>query len=309
MKFAPSLLVLAVASGMSFSAMADVKLYGKANLTVQSTDEGEGSFTELKSNESRFGIRGGEQITDGLEAVYQFEFMVDVSDADSKNGKDNITARNQFLGLKGKYGLIALGRDYSALRKSQGKVDQFNDLEGDFKNVFKGEVRTGNAIHYSSSSFNGFRAYATYVVEDNAEGDNTYSAALTYGDRSLKESKFYAAIAGDYEMEGYDILRATFATKLAGVKLGAMYQTQERIEDNVEGDGFLVSAAYDINKFTLKAQYQTLDSDDGFDKSGYSIGADYNLHKSTRLFAFYTDYDYKLKEDNSYVGLGLEYKF
>ena len=309
MKFAKSSLLLAAISGVSFSAFADVEVYGKANITAQSSDEGEGSFTELKSNESRFGIKGGEKINDGLEVIYQFEFKVDVSDADSKGDDDNITARNQFVGLKGSYGMLTAGRDYSALRKSQGKIDQFNDLEGDLKNVFRGEVRTGNALHYTSNSINGFRTYATYVVEDNAEGDNSYSAAVTYGDSRLKESKFYAAIAGDYEMEGHDIIRASVATKVAGVKLGAMYQSQERLIDKVDADGFLVSAAYDINQFTLKAQYQTLDSDDGLDKSGYSIGADYNLNKNTRLFTFYTDYDYALKNDASYLALGLEYKF
>lgn len=309
MKFAKSSLLLALFSGVSFSAMADVTVYGKANITVQNSDEGEGSFTELKSNESRFGIRGGEKINDGLEAVYQFEFKVDVSDADSKGDEDNITARNQFLGLKGTYGMLTAGRDYSALRKSQGKIDQFNDLEGDLKNVFKGEVRTGNAIHYTSNSINGFQAFATYVVEDNAEGDNSYSVALTYGDKGLKKSNFYAGIAADYEMEGHDIIRATAATKLAGIKLGAMYQTQERIIDNNEADGFLVSAAYDINKITLKAQYQTLDSDDGLDKTGYTVGADYHLNKATRLMVFYTDYDYKLKDDTSYLAFGMEYKF
>lgn len=309
MKFTKSSLLLAVVSGLSFSAFADVHVYGKANVTVQSSDEGEGSFTELKSNESRFGIKGGEKINDGLEAVYQFEFKVDVSDADSKGDDDNITARNQFVGLKGSYGMLTAGRDYSALRKSQGKIDQFNDLEGDLKNVFKGEVRTGNALHYTSNSINGFKAFATYVVEDNVAGDNSYSAAVTYGDRSLKESKYYAGVGVDYEMEGYDIWRATFATKLAGVKLGAMYQSQERMVDDNEADGFLVSAAYDINKITLKAQYQTLDSDDGFDKTGYSIGADYHLNKATRLLVFYTDYDYKLSGDHNYLAFGMEYKF
>lgn len=309
MNFAKSGLFIAVFSSLSFSALADVDVYGKANVTLQSSDEGEGSFTELKSNESRFGIKGGEKINDGLEVVYQFEFKVDVSDADSKGDEDNITARNQFVGLKGSYGMLTAGRDYSALRKSQGKIDQFNDLEGDLKNVFKGEVRTGNALHYTSNSLNGFQAFATYVVEDNEDGDNSYSAALTYGDKSLKDSKFYAAVAGDYEMEGHDIIRATIATKVAGIKLGAMYQTQERIIDKNEADGFLVSAAYDIEKVTLKTQYQTLESDDGLDKSGYSVGADYNLNKATRLFVFYTDYDYKLKGDANYLAFGMEYKF
>ncbi|MDX1361919.1 MAG: porin, partial [Pseudoalteromonas tetraodonis] len=96
MKFAKSSLCLALLSGLSFNALAEVDIYGKANVTVQSSDDGEGSFTEIKSNASRFGLKGSEKITDGLEAVYKFEFQVDVSDADSKgDNDDNISARNQ----------------------------------------------------------------------------------------------------------------------------------------------------------------------------------------------------------------------
>ena len=98
MKFAKSSLFLALFGGLSFSALADVDVYGKANVTVQSSDDGEGSFTEIKSNNSRFGLKGSEKITEGLEAVYKLEFGVDVSDADSKgDNDDNITARNQYV--------------------------------------------------------------------------------------------------------------------------------------------------------------------------------------------------------------------
>ena len=139
MNFVKSSLCVALVSGLSFSAFADVDVYGKANVTVQSSDDGEGSFTEIKSNASRFGLKGSEKITDGLEAVYKFEFQVDVSDADSKgDNDDNISARNQYVGLKGAYGQVVVGRNDTALKQSQGKLDLFNDLEGDIKNVFKG---------------------------------------------------------------------------------------------------------------------------------------------------------------------------
>ena len=82
MKFVKSSLCVALLSGLSFNVLADVDVYGKANVTVQSTDDGEGSFTEIKSNSSRFGLKGSEKITDGLEAVYKFEFQVDVTDAE-----------------------------------------------------------------------------------------------------------------------------------------------------------------------------------------------------------------------------------
>ncbi|WP_053909716.1 porin [Pseudoalteromonas sp. SW0106-04] len=308
MRFAPSALVFAVAAGLPFYASADVNIYGKANVTVQSSDEGEGSFTEIKSNASRLGFKGSEGIADGLDVVYKLEFQVDLSDADSKGDKDNITARNQYVGLKGNFGQIVIGRNDTALKQSQGKVDLFSDLEGDIKNVFKGENRLGDSVTYTSNSLNGFKVIASYIAEDDTDADNGYSVALTYGDKGLKKSNVYAAIAADSEVKGYDILRATVGTKVAGIKLGAMYQTQEPAAGGEDSDGFLVSAAYAIDKTVLKAQYQTMDFA-GNDRNAMTAGVDYKFNKSTKLFGFYTKFDDDASADEDYLAVGMEYKF
>ncbi|URQ98186.1 porin [Pseudoalteromonas sp. SCSIO 43095] len=310
MKFAKSSLCLALLSGLSFNALAEVDIYGKANVTVQSSDDGEGSFTEIKSNASRFGLKGSEKITDGLEAVYKFEFQVDVSDADSKgNNDDNISARNQYVGLKGAYGQVVVGRNDTALKQSQGKLDLFNDLEGDIKNVFKGENRLGDSITYTSKSYEGFKVLATFIAEDDVDADNGYSMAVTYGDSALKKSAVYAAIAADSEVNGYDVVRATVQGKIEDFRVGAMYQTQEKVDGSAEADGYLVNAAYLMGSNTFKMQYQTMDFDDSDDKSAISVGVDHKLNKNLKIFGFYSSFDMDNNVDQDYLGLGMEYKF
>jgi predicted porin len=310
MKFAKSSLCLALLSGLSFNALAEVDIYGKANVTVQSSDDGEGSFTEIKSNASRFGLKGSEKITDGLEAVYKFEFQVDVSDADSKgDNDDNISARNQYVGLKGAYGQVVVGRNDTALKQSQGKLDLFNDLEGDIKNVFKGENRLGDSITYTSKSYEGFKVLATFIAEDDVDADNGYSMAVTYGDSALKKSAVYAAIAADSEVNGYDVVRATVQGKIEDFRVGAMYQTQEKVDGSAEADGYLVNAAYLMGSNTFKVQYQTMDFDDSDDKSAISVGVDHKLNKNLKIFGFYSSFDMDNNVDQDYLGLGMEYKF
>lgn len=310
MKFAKSSLCLALLSGLSFNALAEVDIYGKANVTVQSSDDGEGSFTEIKSNASRFGLKGSEKITDGLEAVYKFEFQVDVSDADSKgDNDDNISARNQYVGLKGAYGQVVVGRNDTALKQSQGKLDLFNDLEGDIKNVFKGENRLGDSITYTSKSYEGFKVLATFIAEDDVDADNGYSIAVTYGDSALKKSAVYAAIAADSEVNGYDVVRATVQGKIEDFRVGAMYQTQEKVDGSAEADGYLVNAAYLMGSNTFKMQYQTMDFDDSDDKSAISVGVDHKLNKNLKIFGFYSSFDMDNNVDQDYLGLGMEYKF
>ncbi len=305
MKLTKSSLLLAVISGLSFSAFADVHVYGKANVTVQSSDDGDESFTEVKSNASRIGFQGSEKLREGLEAVYKFEFQVNVSD----DSKDTFTSRNQYVGLQGSFGQLVIGRNDTALKQSQGKLDLFNDLEGDIKNLFKGDNRLSDTVTYSSNDFNGLKVLATYVAEKDSEGENGYSLALTYGDSGLKKSKLYASIAADSEVNGYDVIRASLQGKVADIKLGAMYQKQEKVDGTGEADGYLVNAAYTLNSNTFKLQYQTIDFKDGDNNSAISVGVDHKFTKNIKLFGFYSTYDLESDVDQDYIALGMEYKF
>ena len=139
-----------------------------------------------------------------------------------------------------------LGRNDTALKQSQGKLDLFNDLEGDIKNLFKGENRLSDTVTYSSKDLSGFKVLATYVAEKDSDGDSGYSLALTYGDAGLKKSNVYASIAADSEVNGYDVVRATVQGKVADIKLGAMYQSQEKVDGSGDADGYLVNAAYTL---------------------------------------------------------------
>ena len=309
MKLTKTALALSLLSAFTFQANAEVDVYGKANVSVQSSDDGAGSVTEIKSNASRFGFKGSEKLDSGLEVIYKLEFQVDVSDADSKGDKDNITARNQYVGLKGNFGEVVIGRNDTALKQSQGKLDQFNDLEGDIKVLFKGEKRLGDSISYKSPSFNGFRVLGSFIAEDSEEGENGFSTALTYGDAGLKESTIYAAIAADSEVNGYDTVRFTVQGKVADFKLGAMYQTQEKVDGSAEADGYLLNAAYKLGNATLKAQYQVIDFDAGDKVDGVSVGVDYKLAKNAKVYGFYSTFDADNQVEKDYLGLGIEYKF
>ena len=232
-----------------------------------------------------------------------------MSDADSKGDKDNISARNQYVGFKGSFGQVVIGRNDTALKQAQGKLDLFNDLEGDIKNTFKGENRLGNSVSYASNSYEGFKVLASFIAEDDKDAKNGYSVALTYGDAGLKKSAVYAAVAADSEVNGYDVVRATVQGKIEDFRLGAMYQTQEKVDGSAEADGYLLNAAYLMGSNTFKVQYQTMDFDDSDDKSAVSVGVDHKLNKNLKVFGFYSSFDMDNNVDQDYLGLGMEYKF
>ena len=308
MKHTYNKIAVALLSSLSMSAFAaDVDIYGKANLSLQSSDEGEGSFTEVKSNASRIGLKGTHDLGDGLTVIYKAEFQVDL-DGDSAKG-DSITDRNQYVGLAGSFGEVLLGKNDTMLKQSQGKVDLFSDLNGDIKNLWKGENRMADTISYKSPKFNDFRVGVTYIAEDSVDAEDGVSVAVFYGDKKLKKSKVFASVAVDSEVKGYDITRATVQGKVGGVVLGAMVQTQEKIDGSAEMDGYMVSAKYKMDKVTFKGQYQAANFDGGDDKSGITVGADYSLAKSTKVYTFYTSFDMDSGEDQDYLAAGIEYKF
>ena len=305
---------LAAASTTPVNASEPLTVYGKLNVTAQSNDVKNESETTIQSNSSRLGVKGKFELSSSLKAFYTIEYEVDTGD----DSKENFKARNQFVGLKGYFGAVSVGRNDTMLKQSQGKIDQFNDLSADLKRLFKGENRLAQTATYLSPSFSGFKFGVTYAASgdgDQLEQDG-YSLAAMFGDAKLKKSPIYAAIAYDSDVKGYEVVRATVQGKIAGLMLGGMYQQEEKVYEMTgdtvnpfNGDsytGYLFNAAYTINAVVLKAQYQDMEEKG----DSWSIGGDYKLAKPTKLFAFYSSRTYEDKDnEDNFLGLGLEHKF
>ncbi|MCE9678101.1 porin [Shewanella sp. AS1] len=316
--FSKSLLASALASTtlisvttVSAQAAEPLTVYGKLNVTAQSNDVDDEATTTIQSNASRFGVKGDFELSSDLQAFYTVEYEVNTGD----EAKENFLARNQFVGLKGGFGAFSVGRNDTMLKVSQGKVDQFNDLSGDLKNLFKGENRIEQTATYITPSFGDFKVGVTYAAEGAASqyAQDGFSVAAMYGDAKLKNTPIYASVAYDSDVKGYEVLRATVQGKIADLVIGGMYQQEEETFDKngdpVTGDsksGYLFSAAYTISAVVLKAQFQDME-DKG---DSWSVGADYKLGKPTKLLAFYTNTSFESKTtDDSFFGVGLEHKF
>lgn len=329
MNFVKSAVAASMLLGFAGSAVAadvPVSVYGKLNVTFENVDKGD-SQTELKSNASRVGVKGAAALSDDLEAVYQMEWEVNATDQSHANSsEDQFKARNTFVGLKGSFGTALVGRNDTMLKQSQGNVDQFNDLDGDIKTLFKGENRMGDSITYMTPSIGLFQAGITYIGQDNssqrADGDGPdgtkyksgASLALMYGDAKFKKAPYFASVAYDNDVAGWDTTRATVQGKIGDFVLGGMYQRGEKSADSSQDyDGFMVSAAYELNKATFKVQYQDSDLHDLGStsyKDAVSAGIDYKLGNTTKVFGFYTKFSaVSGAEDADYLAVGIEQKF
>ena len=277
----------------------DGKLYGKINVSVVNSDDGTNDSWELKSNASRIGLKGSTEISEGLSVFYKTEFEVCVDDGDCKG--NTIGQRNIFAGIKGQYGSLLAGKNDTPTKLAQKKIDLFNDLNGDIKNIFKGENRMSNIIAYTTPNYGNFSAsYAVMPSEDDNGGlADSKSYSVNY-----KKDGLYVAVAADSNVKDADILRIVSQYKFDAWKLGLMYQEN----DTAEKSGYFASAAYKSGNVTYKAQYGVNEADNSnAEDTTLSLGADLKLAKKTKAYVFYTDNDNSKAAES--FGIGLEHKF
>jgi predicted porin len=294
----------------------ELKVYGRAHLGVENSDTGSGSDTSVESYASRMGIKGSADIDTGISAFYKLEFQVEMSENDNDGkSEENITARSQYVGVKGRFGQLLLGRDDTPMKKSQGKVDLMNDFSADIKSFFVGENRLGDTLQYTTPSLNHLQFTVSYIAEDNSKqnGESGLSMAASYGDSKLKKTAIYASVARDEEVAGQDITRVTVQGKVAKVTLGASYQQSEAIGSNETVDSYMASAALKLdNGYKLLAQYQNSDGASGKLKDSgdaASIGVEKSLSKQARMYLWYTKIDLDNNSDQDHMALTLRYDF
>src|SRR5438105_1895740 len=85
---------------------SNVTLYGRLNVSVESTKvEDHATVTQVVDNNSRFGLRGTEDLGGGMAAVFQIESRVKAD-----TGGTTLASRDTWVGLSGDFGTVRLGR-------------------------------------------------------------------------------------------------------------------------------------------------------------------------------------------------------
>lgn len=323
------IIVLALAAAFSAPAFADtsnVTLYGKADLSYDFISTGNNALGvagvskgNVSSNVSKFGIKGAEDLGDGLSAVWQIEQQINIDAAGnaSNSGTGNtLASRNTFLGLKSNdMGMVVLGRHDTPYKISTRALDIFGDSIADNRSLLGGNTgrtaaasfdgRQPDVIAYISPSLSGFTGAIAYVnlKEANvtaaaAKGNalslaGMYSAAPFYASLAYEEHKLDFVIVGGKESAA----KLGFGYKMDAFKVNFAY---EKTSDNL---GVLGADLYGHSAYYLAGQYNFTSIDAvklAYGKSNqigatanssanqFSLGYDHNLSKRTKLYAIYS---------------------
>jgi len=316
----------AVLLGIIAPAGADTTLYGSVRLSVNrervdfDTPHSGVSVSawDVVDDTSRFGVRGAEALGGGLSAIYQFEFGVDA--VEGGNLRSN---RPKYAGLKGGFGTLTAGTQYTPYRNVTGVADVFNSgrtFEESWMGPF-GSKRLDNGLLYQTPDFGGFGGEIMLVLDGRGEGSNRvpdasggvdlWNAALLYRDRRFFVGVTYAALTGDANPAGnreagdlsqwalglgYDdgAFSAGLIYEDGELGLGELID-DDRFElaetDGRNGYGFV---GYTFGRNKIRVAYGRIDADavtvtgqrlDGWDN--YVAGFEHRLSKRSRIWVEY----------------------
>jgi predicted porin len=200
-----SLLALAVAAAIPAFAQAqasNVIMYGRLDLGYNKTTGGK--LNQAQQSGSRFGVRGSENLGGGLAATFQIEhrFNADTGTV----GSSNFWNGRSIVGLKGGFGEINLGRNYTPNFWVALAADPWGwDTVANIANTQPGGgmVRFSNSLEYVTPDMGGLGARVMWAPSENAQSAN-FGLSLTYNAGPL-----YAGFG--YEKHGHNALGSNVA--------------------------------------------------------------------------------------------------
>jgi predicted porin len=171
---AAAALLAATTLGASAQTAAGITLYGSIDQYVNYMHSSSG--TTVKSLEdgallrSRWGLRGVEDLGDGLQAKFQLEggFSTDTgTQADANRYFD----RQTWAGIAGKYGEVRFGRQNGPIQARGGYIDFTERTLGSVINNFGVPSRYDNDFAYISPRISGAQAEVHYAIPETTLGN------------------------------------------------------------------------------------------------------------------------------------------
>ncbi|MFM0628099.1 porin [Paraburkholderia xenovorans] len=160
------------------SAQSSITLYGVADVSVRyltnsnATNDGRLFMTNGAITNSRWGLRGSEDLGGGLKAIFDLESGINLQDG-SASDSQRLFNRNAYVGLSSQYGTLTLGRQKTPLFDLLGDTYDPLTVGNYFENSWlPGALGAGlyadNAVKYTGT-YKGLTMAAMYSFGTNSE--------------------------------------------------------------------------------------------------------------------------------------------
>ena len=307
-----SLIALAViaASGAAL-AQSSVTMYGLVDMYVGSVKSGIGATslrqTKVESglvNTSRFGLKGSEDLGNGLAANFVLEQGVAADTGASKTatllvaapaGTSFAFSRQAWVGLSGSFGATRIGLTPTPFDDVSGASDAvFDSALSPMNSVFKSTgylVRPGNTVAYYTPNFSGFSASVSYSLGENKTNVATPAVAATPTTAAVPAVTVHSAGAATS-------FALVYANGPIGLNFG--YQNEKSAGDVIAKKFTRLGGTYDFGMAKAYATYgkaENMGNVSGSDATDYQLGVDVPVSSALTLSASYAQ-----SKDNATAG-------
>ncbi|MPW20421.1 Porin Gram-negative type [Paraburkholderia piptadeniae] len=256
----PSVSLCLAALASPVHAQSTVTLYGVIDTGLTYVHNSGGQSTQLALgggalSGSRWGLKGSEDLGNGLKAVFRLENGFNPTTGALGQGS-RMFGRQAYVGLSDdKFGTLTLGRQYDPI------VDQVQPLTGDnyfgaiiatpgdFDN-YDNSIRINNSVKWVSPSWSGLTVEALYSfggVAGSVGSGQTYSASVAYNTGAFGIAAGYMHL--DYGNTGLVKRPTSSADSLFNSSVNSAYASARSVNST------RVAGQYVLGSVTLGAGY------------------------------------------------------
>jgi predicted porin len=278
----------------SAHAQSNVTVYGVVDLGMAKTT---GQTTvERENHASRLGFKGTEDLGGGLSAIFNLESEIL---ADTGAQKGNLFDRQAWVGFKGAFGTVYLGRTKDLVDGAQNRVEPFGadgvigKVNEPMMRVGVGASRVANAITFNSINMDGVVLSAQYVLSELSGAKSGISLLATYDQGPLSAHAGYQkAVQTAINLEQPTMYTFGGAYKFGDLKMTGQYAHGDtKTVAKGKYSGVLLGAIYSVGQGDFKAvisrqQQTTTKFSDKDTVKEVGVGYDYHLSKRTDLYAY-----------------------
>ena len=296
---AAMVLTLACAQGW---AQSSVTLYGVLDMGFVHESGGVNGANVNKisggvSTGSRLGFRGTEDLGGGLSAFFNLEMGL-LSDTGGLAQGGLGFGRQSTVGLKGDFGTLALGRQYTPVALIQVETDPFvTGMAGDSANMISaggagGNNRMDNTVRYTYHAKNGLMADVAYGFGEsavNSHFNRQYGGAVGYVSGPIYAKIGYHSVESATGDKGHlTFLGAKYDFGLATAHFNYVVNKGSAVFGllNPNSRDLLLGLSVPIGQGKLLASYIRKDDRTAanYDANQLAIGYVHNLSKRTALY-------------------------
>ena len=307
-------LPLATGLALAFTSFAHAQptskltLYGIVDTYVEVL-HGATTLTRTQSggqSGSRFGLKGQEELSGGLRALFTIESGINLDDG--TNGQNAFWGRQAFVGIGSAYGTLTLGRQYGSVYTVSTEFSEFSNVSvgpttgviggfGGYEPVRGGTTtaagnggpaRINNAVKLESASFGGFKAGVLLGLGEASGATNHTRVIDIHGRYTAGPVDMMLSVIDDRISGGLGVRTVSGAGAYAGDHWRAMagvISVNDRTAGNADGIGWWIGGDYRVraNLFRVQLLLNKQTNDDGKTQA-FGVGYQYDLSKRTNLY-------------------------